>query len=68
MFLSNFRKSSLRMESLQTQVTKKQGECGESAREVVLPMDVRTRWNSMIAMLDGVLKVKFNLTLWIVLN
>ncbi len=59
MFLSNFRKAPLRQNSLQEQVTEIQKERGESARDATLTIDVRTRWNSMIAMLDSVFKVKF---------
>jgi hypothetical protein len=46
------------MEYLQQTVSRIQAEKGEKVQEVVLVLDVRTRWNSMIAMLDSFFKVK----------
>ncbi len=47
------------MEYLQGAVKKIQVEKGECVKEVVLTLDVKTRWNSTIAMLDSVFKVNF---------
>lgn len=46
------------MEYLQGEVKKDQVAKGEQAKEIVLTLDVKTRWNSMISMLDSVFKVK----------
>lgn len=45
------------MEYLQGEVKKTQLANGESVKEMELKLDVKTRWNSMIAMLDSVFKV-----------
>jgi hypothetical protein len=58
-FLSKFRNSVLRMEYLQDEVKKLQVANGEPVREVALALDAKTRWNSMIAMLESVFKVNF---------
>jgi hypothetical protein len=47
------------MEYLQDEVKKLQVANGEPVREVALALDVKTRWNSMIAMLESVFKVNF---------
>lgn len=57
-----FRNSPLRMEYLQESQKKVQEEKREPAKEVNLVLDVRTRWNSIIAMLDSVFKVKICLS------
>jgi hypothetical protein len=46
--------SGLKTEYLQDQVKKIQKEKGEKQVEKALVLDVRTRWNSMVAMLDSV--------------
>jgi hypothetical protein len=51
------RNSPLRMEILQGRVQKLQKERGQQIKEVTLNLDVKTRWNSMIAMLDSFFKV-----------
>jgi hypothetical protein len=45
------------MEYLRDRVKKMQQEKGELVREVNLTLDIKTRWNSVISMLDSVLKV-----------
>lgn len=57
-FLFVNRSSPLRMEILQDRVQKLQKENGQRVMEVTLILDVKTRWNSMIAMLDSFFKVK----------
>ena len=52
------RNSLLRMETLQDRVQKQQKEKGQWVKVVTLQLDVKTRWNSMIAMLDSFFKVK----------
>jgi hypothetical protein len=47
------------MEYLQDQVKKVQLEKGEKPKEKGLVLDVRTRWNSMVTMLDSVFEVSF---------
>jgi hypothetical protein len=51
------RNSPLRMEIRQDLVQKLQKERGQQIKEVTLNLDIKTRWNSMIAMLDSFLKV-----------
>jgi hypothetical protein len=46
------------MEYLQERVKRIQVEKGQQVKEVTLTLDVRTRWNSIISMLDNVFKVK----------
>jgi hypothetical protein len=46
------------MEYLQERVKRIQVEKGMQAKEVMLTLDVRTRWNSIISMLDSVFKVR----------
>jgi hypothetical protein len=55
------------MEYLQDQVKKIQLEKGENPQEKGLVLDVRTRWNSMVAMLDSVFQASstFKLLLFI---
>ena len=45
------------MEYLQDRVKKVQQEKGLPVKEITLHMDVKTRWNSIITMLDSILKV-----------
>ncbi len=45
------------MEILQDRVQKLQKERGQQIKEVTLNLDVKMRWNSMIAMLDSFFKV-----------
>ena len=52
------RNSPLRMEILQDRVQKLQKEKGQRVQVVTLQSDVKTRWNSLIAMLDSFFKVK----------
>jgi hypothetical protein len=47
------------MEYLQELIKKIQLETGEPVKEVTLILDVKTRWNSVIGMLDNVLKVRY---------
>jgi len=47
------------MEFLQGEVKKIKQEKGEKFEEVVLVLDVKTRWNSLLAMLDSVFKVRY---------
>jgi hypothetical protein len=56
------------MEYLQGEVKKIQLQRGESVKEVVLTLDVKTRWNSIISMLDSVLKVNFCIIFFYVLQ
>jgi hypothetical protein len=58
-FLCKFRNSPLKMEYLQDQVKKVQLEKGEKPKEKGLVLDVRTRWNSMVTMLDSAFEVSF---------
>ncbi len=60
--IKSFRKSPLRMEYLQDCVRKLQTEKGLQIREVTLTLDIKTRWNSMISMLESFFKVKDALT------
>ncbi len=46
------------MEILQDRVQKLQKEKGQRVQVVTLQSDVKTRWNSLIAMLDSFFKVK----------
>jgi hypothetical protein len=57
-FLFMNRNSGLRLEILKDRVQKLQKEKGERIMEVTLILDCKTRWNSMIAMLDSFFKVK----------
>jgi hypothetical protein len=47
------------MEYLQELIKKIQLETGEPVKEVTLILDVKTQWNSVIGMLDNVLKVRY---------
>jgi hypothetical protein len=49
-----------KLEYLQEQVKKIQLEKGEKPREKALVPDVRTRWNSMVAMLDSVFQASLH--------
>ena len=54
------RKSPLKMEYLQERIKKVQQEKGLKQVEQNLILDVKTRWNSLIGMLDSVLRVSFS--------
>ncbi len=47
------------MKYLQELIKKIQLETGEPVKEVTLILDVKTQWNSVIGMLDNVLKFRY---------
>jgi hypothetical protein len=57
-FILNVRNSPLRNDILQEMIKKKQAEMGLPVAEVSLLLDVRTRWNSILVMVDSFFKVR----------
>jgi hypothetical protein len=56
-FRINDRNSPKRNDMLQDQLKKLQNQQGLVGKEVALALDIKTRWNSIITMLDSFFKV-----------